>query len=57
MIETGISLAVAVIPERLPIVATIALANGMRIMADKKALVTRLSAVETLGTTGIIFFG
>ena len=55
MIETGITLAVAAIPEGLPIVATIALANGMRIMAEQNALITRLSAVETLGTTGIIF--
>lgn len=55
MIETGIALAVASIPEGLPIVATIALAKGMRIMARKNALINRLSSVETLGTTGIIF--
>lgn len=55
MIETGIALAVASIPEGLPIVATIALAKGVQLMAEKNALVNRLSSVETLGTTGIIF--
>lgn len=54
MVETGIALAVAAIPEGLPIVATIALAKGLQIMAEKNALINRLSSVETLGATGII---
>ncbi|HKL20090.1 MAG TPA: cation-transporting P-type ATPase [Halalkalibaculum sp.] len=55
MIEVGIALAVAAIPEGLPVVATIALAKGMKLMAEKNALINQLSSVETLGTTGIIF--
>jgi len=54
MIETAIALAVAAIPEGLPIVATMALARGMWRMSRRNVLITRLSAVETLGATGII---
>ncbi|HKJ46896.1 MAG TPA: cation-translocating P-type ATPase [Balneolales bacterium] len=54
MIETGIALAVATIPEGLPIVATIALAKGMQTMAKRNALINKLSSVETLGATSII---
>lgn len=54
MIETSIALAVAAIPEGLPIVATITLARGIWRMARRNALINRLSAVETLGATDII---
>jgi Ca2+-transporting ATPase len=53
-VEVAIALAVAAIPEGLPIVATIALARGMWRMAQRNALITRLSAVETLGATSVI---
>lgn len=54
MIETGIALAVAAVPEGLPIVATVALAHGMWRMLRRHALIRRLSSVETLGATTII---
>jgi Ca2+-transporting ATPase len=54
MIETGIALAVAAVPEGLPIVATLALARGMWRMAERNVLVNRLSAVETLGSTTVL---
>jgi len=54
MIETSIALAVAAIPEGLPIIATLALARGMWRMAKNNALINKLSAVETLGATNII---
>ena len=55
MIETSIALFVAAVPEGLPIVATLALARGMGRMAKRNALVRRLSAVQTLGSTNVIF--
>jgi Ca2+-transporting ATPase len=54
MIETAIALAVAAIPEGLPVVATIALARGMLRLARRNVVIKKLEAVQTLGETGLI---
>lgn len=54
LLLTVVSLAVAVIPEGLPLVVTIALAVGAHRMVGRKSIVRKMAAIETLGATNVI---
>ncbi|MBE6915645.1 MAG: cation-translocating P-type ATPase [Ruminococcaceae bacterium] len=54
MLLTGVSLAVAAVPEGLPAIVTVALALAVRRMVSRRALIRKLHAVETLGCATVV---
>ncbi|WP_198950077.1 cation-transporting P-type ATPase [Kineosporia sp. A_224] len=54
IVLSGVALAVAAVPEGLPVVVTVTLAVGVHHMAGRGALVKQLASVETLGATSVV---
>ncbi len=54
MLLISVSLAVAAVPETLPVIVTLILSNGVQKMVGKKTLIRRIIAVETIGNTSVI---
>ncbi|WP_311408482.1 cation-translocating P-type ATPase [Liquorilactobacillus uvarum] len=50
----GVSLAVAAVPETLPVIVTISLSVGVQKMAKRNAIIRRLNSVETIGSVDVI---
>ncbi|MFT8465826.1 MAG: cation-translocating P-type ATPase [Liquorilactobacillus satsumensis] len=50
----GVSLAIAAVPETLPVIVTLSMAYGIQKMAKKKAIIRQVTAVETIGNVNVI---